>query len=224
MRRDRLPGPACPDRGEYLLPQPPSSTGRCSPPPRRPPRVTRACEGGHARSRASSSSRRMCLTSATLRGRWRRRARTPSPPSTRCPACWWMRRRDAPVLANRGGGISGPALKPIALRCVHEIVSAVSIPVIGTGGVLTGQDAVEMVIRRRALRRCRLRRFLPRGERVHTYPGRAGALAAGARPRPPGGDSRQNTPRAVEGRVTNPPPVPVGERHGWEPAPGPRVS
>ena len=50
-----------------------------------------------------------------------------------------------PVLANGGGGISGPALKPIALRCVHEIVSVVALPVIGTGGVLTGQDAVEMI-------------------------------------------------------------------------------
>jgi dihydroorotate dehydrogenase (NAD+) catalytic subunit len=50
-----------------------------------------------------------------------------------------------PVLANRGGGISGPALKPIALRCVHEIAAAVSVPLIGTGGVLSGQDAVEMV-------------------------------------------------------------------------------
>ncbi|HYW84726.1 MAG TPA: dihydroorotate dehydrogenase, partial [Spirochaetia bacterium] len=50
-----------------------------------------------------------------------------------------------PVLANRSGGISGPALKPVALRCVHEIASVVGIPVIGTGGVLTGQDAVEMV-------------------------------------------------------------------------------
>jgi dihydroorotate dehydrogenase (NAD+) catalytic subunit len=51
----------------------------------------------------------------------------------------------APVLANRSGGISGPALKPIALRCVHQISSVVHVPLIGTGGVLTGQDAVEMV-------------------------------------------------------------------------------
>ncbi|MGA2974670.1 MAG: dihydroorotate dehydrogenase [Spirochaetia bacterium] len=51
----------------------------------------------------------------------------------------------APVLANGTGGISGPALKPIALRCVHEIASAVSVPLIGTGGVLTGVDAVEMI-------------------------------------------------------------------------------
>ena len=51
----------------------------------------------------------------------------------------------APVLANRAGGISGPALKPIALRCVYEISAAVSVPVIGTGGVLSGIDAVEML-------------------------------------------------------------------------------
>jgi dihydroorotate dehydrogenase (NAD+) catalytic subunit len=49
------------------------------------------------------------------------------------------------VLANITGGISGAALKPIALRCVHEITGAVRIPVIGTGGVLTGLDAVEMI-------------------------------------------------------------------------------
>jgi len=51
----------------------------------------------------------------------------------------------APVLAHGTGGISGSALKPIALRCVHEIAAAVSIPIIGTGGVLTGTDAVEML-------------------------------------------------------------------------------
>ena len=51
----------------------------------------------------------------------------------------------APVLDNRTGGISGPALKPIALRCVHEIAGALDIPIIGTGGVLTGLDAVEMI-------------------------------------------------------------------------------
>jgi dihydroorotate dehydrogenase (NAD+) catalytic subunit len=50
-----------------------------------------------------------------------------------------------PVLAHGSGGISGAALKPIALRCVHEISGAVSIPIIGTGGVLTGADAVEML-------------------------------------------------------------------------------
>jgi dihydroorotate dehydrogenase (NAD+) catalytic subunit len=51
-----------------------------------------------------------------------------------------------PLLSNRVGGISGPALKPIALRCVYEITQAVSIPIIGTGGVSTGQDAAEMLM------------------------------------------------------------------------------
>jgi dihydroorotate dehydrogenase (NAD+) catalytic subunit len=52
----------------------------------------------------------------------------------------------APVLSNRTGGISGPALKPIALRCVAEIAQAVDLPIIGMGGVLTGRDAVEMMM------------------------------------------------------------------------------
>jgi dihydroorotate dehydrogenase (NAD+) catalytic subunit len=50
-----------------------------------------------------------------------------------------------PILANRTGGISGPALKPVALRCVYEVCAAVGIPVIGTGGVGTGVDALEMI-------------------------------------------------------------------------------
>ena len=51
-----------------------------------------------------------------------------------------------PLLHNRVGGISGPALKPIALRCVYEISQAVSVPIIGTGGVSTGRDAAEMLL------------------------------------------------------------------------------
>ncbi len=51
-----------------------------------------------------------------------------------------------PMLKNRTGGLSGPALKPIALRCVAEIASRVSLPIIGTGGVSTGLDAVEMIM------------------------------------------------------------------------------
>lgn len=50
-----------------------------------------------------------------------------------------------PVLANQTGGVSGPALKPIALRCVYEIARAVSVPIIGTGGIITGTDVVEML-------------------------------------------------------------------------------
>jgi dihydroorotate dehydrogenase (NAD+) catalytic subunit len=51
-----------------------------------------------------------------------------------------------PVLSNRVGGISGPALKPIALRCVYEIARAVRVPIIGTGGITTGRDAAEMLM------------------------------------------------------------------------------
>ena len=51
-----------------------------------------------------------------------------------------------PILSNRTGGISGPALKPIALRCVAEIAKTVDVPIIGTGGVISGRDAIEMVM------------------------------------------------------------------------------
>ncbi|RMF02226.1 MAG: dihydroorotate dehydrogenase, partial [Chloroflexi bacterium] len=50
-----------------------------------------------------------------------------------------------PVLHNKVGGVSGAALKPIALRSVFEIRKAVDVPIIGTGGVSTGRDAVEML-------------------------------------------------------------------------------
>ena len=48
-----------------------------------------------------------------------------------------------PILGNRIGGLSGPALKPVALRCVYEIAQTVNIPVIGCGGIMNWQDAVE---------------------------------------------------------------------------------
>ncbi len=51
-----------------------------------------------------------------------------------------------PVLANRSGGLSGAALKPIALRCVAQLAGEVGLPIIGTGGVLTGVDAAEMLM------------------------------------------------------------------------------
>jgi len=51
-----------------------------------------------------------------------------------------------PILANVTGGLSGPALKPVALRCVWEIAEAVRIPVIGCGGVSTWRDAVEFIL------------------------------------------------------------------------------
>jgi dihydroorotate dehydrogenase (NAD+) catalytic subunit len=51
-----------------------------------------------------------------------------------------------PVLANRTGGLSGPAIRPLAVRCVYEISCAVDIPVVGMGGVGSGRDAVEMIM------------------------------------------------------------------------------
>ena len=55
-------------------------------------------------------------------------------------------RAGRPVLSNRMGGISGAALKPVALRCVAEIRQAVEVPIIGTGGIMTGLDAAEMLM------------------------------------------------------------------------------
>lgn len=51
-----------------------------------------------------------------------------------------------PVLAFKKGGLSGPMIKPIAVRCVYDIFSAVKIPIIGLGGVSTGEDAIEMIM------------------------------------------------------------------------------
>jgi dihydroorotate dehydrogenase (NAD+) catalytic subunit len=51
-----------------------------------------------------------------------------------------------PILANRVGGISGPAIRPIAVRCVYDIYEAVEVPILGMGGVSEGRDALEMVM------------------------------------------------------------------------------
>lgn len=51
-----------------------------------------------------------------------------------------------PILANKVGGLSGPAIKPIAVRCVFEISKEVNIPVIGCGGITYWQDAVEFIL------------------------------------------------------------------------------
>ncbi|MBI2176059.1 dihydroorotate dehydrogenase [Candidatus Woesearchaeota archaeon] len=51
-----------------------------------------------------------------------------------------------PVLHNKQGGVSGHAIKPIAVNCVYDIYEAVKIPIIGIGGVTTGEDAVEMIM------------------------------------------------------------------------------
>ncbi len=51
-----------------------------------------------------------------------------------------------PILHNKQGGISGPALFPIALNCVYQIYQAVKIPIIGTGGITTGENALAMIM------------------------------------------------------------------------------
>jgi dihydroorotate dehydrogenase (NAD+) catalytic subunit len=51
-----------------------------------------------------------------------------------------------PVLANLFGGLSGPAIRPLAVRCVYETYRAVEIPIVGMGGVSSGRHAVEMIM------------------------------------------------------------------------------
>ena len=51
-----------------------------------------------------------------------------------------------PILANNTGGFSGPAVKPVAVRCVHQIANAVNIPVLGLGGIMSGDDAIEFML------------------------------------------------------------------------------
>jgi dihydroorotate dehydrogenase (NAD+) catalytic subunit len=51
-----------------------------------------------------------------------------------------------PRLATGIGGLSGPAIKPVALRCVRQVSLAVSIPVIGVGGIVTAEDALEFLL------------------------------------------------------------------------------
>ncbi|NLV73104.1 MAG: dihydroorotate dehydrogenase [Chloroflexi bacterium] len=51
-----------------------------------------------------------------------------------------------PILSNRVGGVSGAALRPIALRCIHDVTRAIGLPVIGTGGVDSGEAAIQMIM------------------------------------------------------------------------------
>lgn len=51
-----------------------------------------------------------------------------------------------PILSNKIGGLSGPAIKPVAVRCVFEIYQNVRIPIIGVGGVASGEDAIEFFL------------------------------------------------------------------------------
>ena len=51
-----------------------------------------------------------------------------------------------PLLSTITGGMSGPAVKPIALRMVWQVAKAVKIPVVGIGGITTGADAIEFLL------------------------------------------------------------------------------
>ena len=51
-----------------------------------------------------------------------------------------------PMLANITGGLSGPAIKPVALRMVWQVAKTVNIPIIGIGGIMNSQDALEFII------------------------------------------------------------------------------
>ena len=56
----------------------------------------------------------------------------------------WRKRR--PLLGNVVGGLSGPAIKPIALRCVYQVAQAVKTPLIGIGGIATIDDVMEFLV------------------------------------------------------------------------------
>jgi len=51
-----------------------------------------------------------------------------------------------PILANKFGGLSGPAIKPVALRMVYEVANSVNIPIIGMGGIMNSEDAIEFLL------------------------------------------------------------------------------
>ena len=55
-------------------------------------------------------------------------------------------KRRKPILANKMGGFSGPAIKPVALRMVYQVYDAVKIPIIGMGGISTAEDVIEMML------------------------------------------------------------------------------
>lgn len=52
--------------------------------------------------------------------------------------------RKRPILHFKFGGMSGPAIKPLAIRCVYDVYKSVKLPIIGTGGISNGKDAIEM--------------------------------------------------------------------------------
>ena len=51
-----------------------------------------------------------------------------------------------PILANKTGGFSGPAIKPVAVRMIYQVYDAVNIPIVGMGGVSTAEDVIELML------------------------------------------------------------------------------
>jgi dihydroorotate dehydrogenase (NAD+) catalytic subunit len=51
-----------------------------------------------------------------------------------------------PILANKTGGFSGPAIKPVAIRMIYQVYDAVKIPIVGMGGVSTAEDVIELML------------------------------------------------------------------------------
>ena len=55
-------------------------------------------------------------------------------------------KRRKPVIANKTGGFSGPAIKPVAVRMIYQVYDAVKIPIVGMGGVATAEDVIELML------------------------------------------------------------------------------
>ena len=55
-------------------------------------------------------------------------------------------RRRAPIIKNKTGGYSGPAILPVAVRMVYQVYEAVKIPIVGMGGVATAEDVIELML------------------------------------------------------------------------------
>ena len=55
-------------------------------------------------------------------------------------------KRRKPILANKTGGYSGPAIKPVAVRMIYQVYEAVKIPIVGMGGVATAEDVIELML------------------------------------------------------------------------------
>ena len=55
-------------------------------------------------------------------------------------------KRRAPIIANKTGGYSGPAIMPVAIRMVYQVYDAVKIPIVGMGGISSAEDVIEFMM------------------------------------------------------------------------------